>query len=556
MTSQVTVAIISWLLEERLMKTLSSIPKTTSLPLNLCLNVQGAEQISPSTKQAIINSASGFVNKDIYFTENNRGIAKPRSENLIRAATTPYIFMSDNDMDYQPNTIDEQLKFMESNPSYGIVDVVNNQVHWHRQVEGKKVKCIPLNFDTQRIVDVDLLGGTSLLIRREVALTPNIIDTNYYIGSWDFDFIMNVRKAGWKVATLVDKNLVAFNDKSMRSADYKWTKLRNPIIEKGRRLFESKWGFSCMDFPVNSKLVSPQDDTIVISRAIYHKLSENIGMGMLSENRLLLMQKYFINSLKSQTDPLFKIYIIVGQEGNETTERIKSLNWGSLDVNFIYTSGDISEWKSSVEKSGNWGRETDKGSPEDIARRLELPTATIMARLDIDDWVAPGWISHMKHMAKTHKEPNFLINYQVFGQAPDGQIYKFYAPHRRNRTSPFIAIVQRSKHKISLYQTVHLQMGKLFDTVYTIPPSYAYMVIHGENRSNQVYTMDKFLYEREHIDNMGKIPPQQESTHKPVIEKTVTVSNTMQPNVSRVSWRDRVNGAKDRLNNEQTGVQL
>ena len=53
----ITVAIVSWLLEERLIKTLQSIPKTTTLPLNLCLHVQGEEQISESTKSRIIEAA-------------------------------------------------------------------------------------------------------------------------------------------------------------------------------------------------------------------------------------------------------------------------------------------------------------------------------------------------------------------------------------------------------------------------------------------------------------------------------------------------------------------
>jgi|GEM_PF-1977521 len=504
----ITVAIVSWLLEDRLIKTLISIPKTTQLPLNLCLHVQGEEQISEPTKARIIAASSGFVEKDIYFSSGNGGIAPPRAINLKRAAKTPFIFMSDNDMDYQSGTIDAELEFLQANPDYGMVDVMNNQVHWHRTVEGTKVNCIPIHSVGAPFVDVDLIGGTSQLIRQEVALIPDIIDINYLIGSWDFDFSMNVRKNNWKIATLTSRKLIAVNDKTQRSRQYKTTKLKESTIQKGRKLFESKWGFSCMEFPNHYVKVDQSTplQVSIISRAIYHRLGPTHGMGILDEKHLEMLQRNFINGLKNQTDQDFLIYLAVGPEENEATQRIKSLDWQGLNINFLYTSGDITQWKASVKETKNWGRETDKGSPEDTLKHLDYPRTSIMARMDIDDWVAPGWVAHMKYMAKTMKENRFLINYQVFGQAPDGQIYTFYAPHRKNRTSPFIAIVQKDSVSIDLYETVHLRMGSLFDTVYTIPPAYAFMVVHGGNRSNQVYEPDKFSYVRESKDNMSGRP--------------------------------------------------
>jgi GT2 family glycosyltransferase len=525
----ITVAIVSWLLEERLIKTLQSIPKTTALPLNLCLHVQGEEQISASTKQRIIDAASGFVEKDIYFSSSNAGIAGPRARNLVRAATTDFIFMSDNDMDYRQGTIDAELEFLQSHTDYGMVDVLNNQVHWHRTVNGTKVTCLPIDSINTPFSDVDLIGGTSQLIRQEVALIEGIIDTRYCIGSWDFDFSMNVRAKGWKVATLNDRNLVAVNDKTQRSGKYKATKLKEAVIQKGRRLFESKWGFSCMEFPNNRVKVASSGPlkVSIISRAIYSKMGPTHGMGVLDEAHLDMLQKYFINSLKMQTDKDFDVYLAVGPEDNETTQRIKALDWDSLNIHFLYTSGDTTQWNKSVSETKNWGRETDPGSPEYILKYLDYPRTPIMARMDIDDWVAPGWVAHMKFMANTIKEDRFLINYQIFGQAPDGQIYTFYAPHRKNRTSPFIALVQRTKIETDLYETVHLRMGSLFKVVYTIPPSYAFMVVHGGNRSNQVYELDHFNYVKEVVDNIGGKP-------------SMTTSDNFRPKLIKTSWRDKL----------------
>ena len=116
-----------------------------------------------------------------------------------------------------------------------------------------------------------------------------------------------------------------------------------------------------------------------------------------------------------------------------------------------------------------------------------------MARLDTDDWVAPGWIAHMKYMAATSPEQHFLINYQVTGQASDGRLYNFSQVHTRGRTSPFIALVQKTDPRISPYESLHLRMGSRFSKVYDIPPAYAFMVVHGGNRSNRLFENDTYI---------------------------------------------------------------
>jgi len=497
MMPQITVAIVSWLLEDRLIKTLIDIPKTTSLPLNLCLHVQGEEQISDNVKQDIINAASDFIEKDIYFTEGNIGIAPPRAEQFRRINKTPFIFISDNDMDYAKNTIDREFEFLTNpkNSTYGMVDVVFNELLYHRRVKGTKVICTPVNYNTSpHIVDIDLTGGTSILIRTKVASIPKIIDTRYCIGSWDFDMSMNVRKAGWKIATIVDKDLIANNDHSSRTENYIKDKTKNPIIQQGRELFESKWGFSCMYFPRNRIVPKHRwPDTTIITRAIYNNLGILPKIGVLDLGRISLMQRNFINCLKNQIDQNFKVCVVTGAEGNIATKKIQSLDWGDLNVEFIYTSGDTSEWEKSVSVSKCWGREADLGSPENIVKNLDLPKTSIMARLDNDDWVVPGWVSHMKYLADNTPTSHFLINYQVIGQAPDGRLYKFYAPHVKARTSPFIVLVQKEEPRINLYANFHLRMGSLFSNVITIPPSYVYMVVHGGNRSNTIYEHDEFI---------------------------------------------------------------
>lgn len=277
----------------------------------------------------------------------------------------------------------------------------------------------------------------------------------------------------------------------------------------------------------------------IISRAIYSSMGEKADIGILTEERLSLMQKYFINSLNNQTDMDFVLYLVVGKYENDTTRRIKDLDWGGISVQFIYTDSDLSEWKNTVKGSKNWGQEVNGGSPESIVRRHGHPWSNIMARLDTDDWVAPGWIAHMKHMAVVKSESHFLINYQIVGQGPDGRLYHFFKPHNRVRTSPFIALVQKREPRISPYEDTHLKMGHKFATVYTMPPLYAFMTVHNGNRSNRIYQLDRYFEDTEPQEEMAKVVS---------IKKKRLTRNLPQGS----DWRSRIIRDQDRLNNEQT----
>lgn len=525
--SQITVSILSWLLEDRLIKTLKSIPLTTSMPLNLCLHVQGEEQISRDKRREIYAAASGFTRQDIYFTPYNNGVAASRASLLKRSAETPYVFITDNDMDFKEGSIDTLYEFLSSpeNEQYGTVNLVDNTLRWHRRVDEvhKRVTYFPISLNPPKVVDIDLCGACCTLMKSEVAKVPDIIDTEYYLGTWDIDLCMNIRKLGLKLATICDKRYIAYNDASCRTREYQKVKGLIPIRLKGIHRFMDKWSIAS-EVNRNDALNIEVDltDTAIITRSIYSSLGNMPGIGILTKDRLKNMQNFFINSLKNQTNKDFTLYLFVGDKDNEATKAIKSLDWGRLNVKFIYTNDSLSEWQSEIEKSGNWGRENDPGCPEEIVRRLDHPKHTIMARLDNDDWVAPGWIAHMKHMSTSIDKPRFLINYQVIGQAPDGRLYNFFMKHIRNHTSPFFAIVQKDSPKISPYADIHLKMGRLFDTVYTISPSYVFMVIGSDNRSNRIYRSDRY-FEDIAIENLKS---EQQFKSRPKIQK--------------IGWRARI----------------
>jgi GT2 family glycosyltransferase len=243
--AEITVSILSWMLEDRLIKTLRQIPSSTTMPLNLCLHVQGVENISAEKKLEIIAAAEKFEDKDIYFTKGNQGTGKPRSELLPKSAKTPFVLITDNDMEFPQGGIDALYNFLtdEENSNYGIVNLVHNRQSKHNVVKGKSYERVPVNPTEHKVIyNIALMGSASMLVRKEIALLPNIIDDRYIVGIWDYDFCLNVREKGWKLATISDMNLIATNDKSYVNQTYRAARHQPAAIRAGLELYYQKWG--------------------------------------------------------------------------------------------------------------------------------------------------------------------------------------------------------------------------------------------------------------------------------------------------------------------------
>jgi hypothetical protein len=142
----------------------------------------------------------------------------------------------------------------------------------------------------------------------------------------------------------------------------------------------------------------------------------------------------------------------------------------------------------------------------------------------------------MKHLSEVVSDSHFLINYQIIGQAKDGRLYNFSMAHSRSRVSPFLSIIQRTDPKISPYHSVHLKMGELFSKVITIPPSYAFMVLHEGNRSNRMYKGDTYIDGEvsgaHFIEQSIEPEPEPESNLKSVKSSSYHL---------RSDWRSRIN---------------
>jgi GT2 family glycosyltransferase len=464
----------------------------------------------------------------------------------LKVSYADNICLLNNDTEVSPGWLDKLLHTLHSDPKIGIVGALTGPPAQEHRYDSQHNIAYRLRYykdivfppwtnliDFNRYLEQKYSGKTGdtafvaflcAVIKKEVIDKVGYLDTNFEMGLWDdLDYNRSVWKEGYKTVLALD-TCILHKGRATFSLIQKIDHLDvQTMLRKNRGYLDRKW----------ANLQSPTvNDTAIISRAIYNEMGTNPGLGVLTSQRLELMQRYFINSLNNQTDKNFILYMVVGNPDSEPTLKIKTLDWGNLNVAYIHVDSDSSTWKAT----GN-GWETDEGCPEDLVRKAGHPLTNIMARLDTDDWVAPGWIAHMKYLSNITKNSRFLINYQIIGQSPNGLLYNFSNPHTRARTSPFIALVQKEGEKISPYKTFHLLMGSLFETVLTIPPFYAFMTVHGENRYNHIYGMDNFIYIKEINDTSNG----RHTTNRIVLNAK-----------PRISWRDRI----DRLNIKQTGVSI
>jgi hypothetical protein len=174
-----------------------------------------------------------------------------------------------------------------------------------------------------------------------------------------------------------------------------------------------------------------------------------VSGGILTPERMDLIQRHFIGSLSRQVDKDFEVRVKIGKL---RAPIIDGLDWRGLKVSFM-----------------------------DSFKNDTIPE--IQARLDTDDLVAPGWTAHMRLTAdRLAHLSDFIIHYRPFIQDNDGTLS--YSPlyHSNERTSGFLAWVQRNEPRQHLmgFDHSHIAEKSGGTKVVQVPEGYVSVGIHGE----------------------------------------------------------------------------
>ena len=236
---QVSLAILSWLRTEKLLKMLDHWHNNRFIKSNMSLMVQGGKYLPEDIKLKIKKNLNGFDSHNVYYTEANAGTGKPRKEMIYDALkfNTPYIMTTDDDMTFPLGSIEALIYVLELFDDVGAVCMwCEPNVAGHAVVD-KKIQRLSL---TPPLCRVDIMGSATMCMKREI-FEKVIPDENYFVGWGDFDFCMQLKESGWKLLVLAIPDFKAINNYGGPEEYHKFRYKREHSINSAN-LFYKKWG--------------------------------------------------------------------------------------------------------------------------------------------------------------------------------------------------------------------------------------------------------------------------------------------------------------------------
>lgn len=252
MKPKLAILMLSWRRFETLIETLKALPSTFTQPVHLILRVQGMEDLTDEHRRLVYEAAKGFTSADIYFTRDNVGTAAARLDLTHRGAKDgyEYLMFTDDDISFPPGGIDYQIYILDKYPEIGSISLRPGGIKKIQVVSDEGV-CLTTYEDVgESICEVYLVGSASIMFRSKL-YTEHLVapDPAYYIGTWDWDFVLQVREIGYKVCVITDKKIV-----NKRGGDeiYRKKRRNKRYVKENRILFIEKWGFD----PVKSRRIN------------------------------------------------------------------------------------------------------------------------------------------------------------------------------------------------------------------------------------------------------------------------------------------------------------
>lgn len=248
-TPYLTIAMISWLRPDKLVKNLKNILETTVIPINICLHVQGSEQLRDKFKEQIISLAFKFNDTNLKFSKRNLGTGIPRHGRVVEALkyNTPYIQTLDDDTIIPAGGTEALITLLESDKLLGAASLVCNpkrNIYDLVEVKGEKGLQHRLAQAKEGSLDFgDAVGSATQVVRREVYDTC-MLDSKYRIGCADFDFSMQMRQEGWKLAMICVEEFAAENLNRDNSEEYEKGRRHMQTIQASCNRFYKKWGIN------------------------------------------------------------------------------------------------------------------------------------------------------------------------------------------------------------------------------------------------------------------------------------------------------------------------
>jgi hypothetical protein len=239
----VTLASLSLFRYNDMIETLKHNSNHCTMPLNMCLRVQAAEEMSVAQKLEVIKTLTNkYRGYDLQFTYKNHGTGVPRHDVVHRALDhfdAEFVATLDDDIRMPMYGLELLVAFLKKNPDVGAASLWCHPFYNSWFIDDKFLTHRP---PKSPIEYVDAAGSGTMMVRREVFKTCDL-DNQYYIGWCDMDFCMQMRKNNWKIAIISIGNFKATNAATGggRYNRFRWNR---EAIEASEKRFRKKWGIS------------------------------------------------------------------------------------------------------------------------------------------------------------------------------------------------------------------------------------------------------------------------------------------------------------------------
>jgi len=204
----------------------------SSIKTNLPCNVVIVDNASTDGTLQLLNDLQKISNQIIMRNMKRISLSAAWNMGLRRAMQDlefKYAFVINNDIIFEPYTLEQHVNFAQSHPEYVLMSGLNTRIWKKRPNEVAEGAC---NF-------------SAFFITKSCLLKVGLFDENF-LGAYfeDNDYALRVKKAGLKMCVVCDVGFNHFGSVTLREGLNKQEQAhQNACFINNREYFKKKWGF-------------------------------------------------------------------------------------------------------------------------------------------------------------------------------------------------------------------------------------------------------------------------------------------------------------------------
>lgn len=236
----ISIIIVNWNTEKLLLDCVDSLYRTTHQSKIEVIVIDNA-----STDNSVSALRASFPQIQIVVNPTNFGFAKANNIGIIRA-TGRYVCLINSDVKVLDGALDQLSRYMDAHHEVGAAGPLTYRGNMIIQKNCRKFPTLwnlcceefflnrifpstsflqgrdMLRYDYQAIMEIEVLAGCFLMVRRDVVESVGILDERFFFYSEDVDWCKRIRDAGWKLIHYPKAQIIHYGRGSSSDAPIKF----------------------------------------------------------------------------------------------------------------------------------------------------------------------------------------------------------------------------------------------------------------------------------------------------------------------------------------------